>query len=82
MATLVTGAFGCIGAWVVKRLLAAGEHPVVYDLGEDPWRMRMIVGPDRLRDVVTVRGEVAAREGKFLGTLGRGKFLQRQPNHF
>lgn len=32
--------------------------------------------------VVTVRGAVAARDGKFVGTLGRGKFLQRQPNHF
>ena len=29
MAILVTGAFGCIGTWVVKRLLAAGEWPVV-----------------------------------------------------
>lgn len=27
--------------------------------------------------VVTVRGEVAARDGKFVGTVGRGKFLQR-----
>jgi dihydropyrimidinase len=32
--------------------------------------------------VVTVRGEIAARDGKFVGTLGRGKFLQRQPQHF
>jgi dihydropyrimidinase len=32
--------------------------------------------------VVTVRGEVAARDGKFTGTLGRGQFLQRKPNHF
>jgi dihydropyrimidinase len=32
--------------------------------------------------VVTVRGAVAAREGKFVGTLGRGKFLQRTPSHF
>jgi nucleoside-diphosphate-sugar epimerase len=41
MAILVTGAFGCIGAWVMNRLLAAGERPVVYDLGDDPWRMRI-----------------------------------------
>jgi dihydropyrimidinase len=27
--------------------------------------------------VVTVRGEVAVRDGKFVGTIGRGKFLQR-----
>ena len=62
MATLVTGAFGCIGSWVVKRLLAAGERPVVYDLGDDPWRMRMIVGPERLKDVVMVRGDIADRD--------------------
>jgi dihydropyrimidinase len=32
--------------------------------------------------VVTVRGQVAARDGKFTGTLGRGQFLQRTPSHF
>ena len=28
--------------------------------------------------VVTVRGEVAVRDGKFVGTVGRGQFLKRQ----
>lgn len=32
--------------------------------------------------VVTVRGEVAVRDGKFVGTIGRGKFLKREPTHF
>ncbi len=32
--------------------------------------------------VVTVRGEVAVRDGKFVGKIGRGKFLQRKPSHF
>ncbi len=32
--------------------------------------------------VVTVRGQVAARDGKFLGRIGRGKFLERAPTHF
>jgi dihydropyrimidinase len=32
--------------------------------------------------VVTVRGQVAARDGKFCGTLGRGQFLKRKPSHF
>ncbi len=31
---------------------------------------------------VSVRGEVAVRDGKFVGTLGRGRFLQREPTHF
>ncbi len=32
--------------------------------------------------VVTVRGQIAARDGKFVGTLGRGRFLQRKRSHF
>lgn len=35
----------------------------------------------RARDV-TVRGEVAVRDGKFCGTIGRGQFLKRTPSHF
>src|SRR3989441_184669 len=63
MVTLVTGAFGCIGAWVCKRLLEAGERPVAFDVGDDPWRMRMLLGDKLLRDVVMVRGDIADREG-------------------
>jgi dihydropyrimidinase len=32
--------------------------------------------------VVTVRGAVAVREGKFVGDHKRGKFLRREPSHF
>ena len=35
----------------------------------------------KTRDV-TVRGQVAVRDGKFCGHLGRGQFLQRKPSHF
>ena len=31
---------------------------------------------------VTVRGQVAVRDGKFVGKHGYGKFLQRKPSHF
>jgi dihydropyrimidinase len=31
---------------------------------------------------VTVRGEVAVRDGKFVGPPGRGQFLPRTPSHF
>jgi dihydropyrimidinase len=32
--------------------------------------------------VVTVRGQVAVRDGKFVGQVGRGQFLKREPTHF
>ncbi|HEV8640665.1 MAG TPA: SDR family oxidoreductase [Methylomirabilota bacterium] len=62
MSVLVTGAFGCIGAWVVRGLLAEGERPVVFDLGDDPWRLRMIVGPDVAGRITLERGDIADRE--------------------
>lgn len=33
-------------------------------------------------EVVTVRGEVAVRDGEFVGRMGRGQFLARTPSHF
>ena len=32
--------------------------------------------------VVTVRGEIAALDGQFTGTIGRGNFLKRELQHF
>ncbi len=31
--------------------------------------------------VVTVRGQVQARDGRFVGTMGRGRFVAREPTH-
>ena len=62
MSTLITGAFGCIGSWVVRRLLADGERPVLFDLADDPWRLRMIAGPDVTDRVAMVRGDISDHE--------------------
>jgi dihydropyrimidinase len=32
--------------------------------------------------VVTVRGKVQVRDGKFVGQLGHGRLLTRQPTHY
>ena len=32
--------------------------------------------------VVTVRWQVAVRDGRFVGQVGRGRFLHREPGHF
>src|SRR5437667_11584590 len=44
MATLVTGAFGCIGSWVVRDLLVGGEPPVGVHLRSRPWGERLVGG--------------------------------------
>jgi UDP-glucuronate 4-epimerase len=70
--TLVTGALGCLGAWTVKALLAAGEEPVGYDLGGADDRLRLVLDGDELARVTLVRGDVtdAAVLGRALDEHG------------
>ncbi len=42
MRTLVTGAQGCIGSWVVKRLIEAGHEVVTFDINDSLARLEMI----------------------------------------
>ncbi len=55
---LVTGAFGCIGAWAVKRLVDEGVPVVTYDLPGEPRRLRLIMPPDALKQVEFVDGDI------------------------
>lgn len=53
---LVTGALGCIGAWVVRNLIQQGENVTVYDLGSDIQRLQLIMREDELARVNFIFG--------------------------
>ncbi|MDQ3694742.1 MAG: NAD-dependent epimerase/dehydratase family protein [Chloroflexota bacterium] len=55
---LVTGAFGCIGSWVVKRLVEAGTPVTTYDLPGEPARMRIVMEPEQIARVQFLDGDV------------------------
>ncbi|MGI9253703.1 MAG: NAD-dependent epimerase/dehydratase family protein, partial [Thermomicrobiales bacterium] len=55
---LITGAFGCIGAWAVKRLVAEGVPVVTYDLPGRPARLELIMEPEDLAKVTIVAGDI------------------------
>lgn len=55
---LVTGAFGCIGAWAVKRLVDEGVSVVTYDLPGRPARLELIMDPADLAKVEIVAGDI------------------------
>ncbi|NCG38833.1 MAG: NAD-dependent epimerase/dehydratase family protein, partial [Actinobacteria bacterium] len=57
---LVTGANGCIGAWVVKLLQAEGTDVVAFDLSTDEHRHRLINGGD-IPDVQWMHGDLTAQ---------------------
>jgi len=58
MNVLLTGGYGCIGAWIAKQLLERGDEVWVYDLKEDPRRLRLILPEEQIRRVRFVAGDV------------------------
>ncbi|HKD08270.1 MAG TPA: NAD(P)-dependent oxidoreductase [Bryobacteraceae bacterium] len=44
MKILVTGSQGCIGSWVVKRLIEAGHSVITFDVNDSVARLEMIGG--------------------------------------
>lgn len=55
---LVTGAYGCIGAWVTRELVRLGLPVVTYDLGGSDHRLVQVLSPDELERVVRVHGDI------------------------
>jgi nucleoside-diphosphate-sugar epimerase len=58
MRVLVTGAQGCIGAWVVKRLIDRGVDVLVYDRDTNPARLAMIASPAEIAKVKFEQGQI------------------------
>ncbi len=58
MRILVTGAQGCIGAWVVKSLLDRGLDVVIYDVDPRPARLSLIAAPEQVKRVAIETGAI------------------------
>ncbi|MCI0640449.1 MAG: NAD(P)-dependent oxidoreductase [Gemmataceae bacterium] len=58
MRVLLTGGYGCIGSWIAKNLLERGDGIWIYDLKEDPKRLRLLMPEERIREISFVQGDV------------------------
>ena len=72
---LVTGAMGCLGAWVLRNLVREGTRVVALDLSADPVRPGLIMTSDELAQVDFVVGDITD-EG-----LVRGLVQRKQITH-
>jgi UDP-glucuronate 4-epimerase len=57
---LITGAMGCIGAWIVHNLVSEGVPTVAFDLASDAHRLKLIMTPDELERVTFVDGDITS----------------------
>ncbi len=55
---LVTGALGCIGAWAVRRLVAAGVPVWAYDLPGSEHRLRLVLDDEQRARVGMIAGDI------------------------
>lgn len=56
---LVTGAAGCIGAWVVAALVRRGIAAVVLDRSSDRRRLRLLLEEEEVASVPWITGDIA-----------------------
>lgn len=59
---LVTGAMGCLGAWVVRNLVQAGVSATVFDLGTDKHRLELIMSDEEIAEVRFIYGDITDTE--------------------
>ena len=62
MRVLVTGGGGCIGAWVIKRLLDRGIDVLMYDVDPQPKRLSLIAQPGQTARLQVEVGHVEDTE--------------------
>jgi nucleoside-diphosphate-sugar epimerase len=55
---LVTGAFGCIGSWILRKLVDEEARLVAADLATDPARPRLLLSADELEQITFVQTDI------------------------
>ena len=77
--TIAVGSDADLVVWDPKYRGTITARKQCMNLDYNPFEGWAITGRPH---VVTVRGEVAAKDGKFTGAIGRGKLIKREPSHF
>ena len=54
----VTGALGCVGAWVVRNLVQDRVSVTTYDLGSSQHRLELIMSAEEIAQVNFINGDV------------------------
>ncbi|MEM7334484.1 MAG: SDR family NAD(P)-dependent oxidoreductase [Chloroflexota bacterium] len=59
---LVTGAMGCIGAWVLKHLAEQGKQTISFDLSTDRHRLDLLMPSEEQEAITFIQGDLTDYE--------------------
>ena len=63
MDVLLTGGYGCIGAWVARQLVRRGDAVSIYDRRRDTRRVTQVMDPDEWNQLRFLPGDVTDVDG-------------------
>ncbi len=69
MRVLLTGGYGCIGAWITRQLLEAGHQVFILDLREELKRFRLIMDESQFVNITFLQGDVCNFERVYSALL-------------
>lgn len=55
---LITGAYGCIGAWVVNELVGDGRAVATFDLASRPTRLRLLLDDETIAAIPHIEADI------------------------
>ena len=58
----VTGALGCLGAWVVRNLIRERVGVTVYDLGSSQHRLELLMEPEEIAQIRFIQDDITDTE--------------------
>ncbi|HRJ42423.1 MAG: NAD(P)-dependent oxidoreductase [Caldilineaceae bacterium] len=59
----LTGALGCIGAWVTRNLLRDGASVTIFDLGSNRSRLELLMEPEEVARIRFVQADITHTDG-------------------
>ncbi len=68
---LVTGAMGCLGAWVTRLLLDDGASVTTFDLSSDDRRLRQLLSETQLANVEALKGDITDSDQVVAAVAGK-----------
>lgn len=59
----LTGALGCIGAWVARNLVREGAAVTIFDLGSNHSRLHLLMEPEEVARIRFVQADITSTDG-------------------